>query len=66
MTYSFLLFVVEGRWVALTPGVVLPGVRPPGGLFSAGVANSLSTAYWPIRLVSETAAQTIGSGHTRL
>ena len=21
-------FVVEGRWVALTPGVELPGVRP--------------------------------------
>ena len=22
-------FVIEGWWVALTPGVILPGVRPP-------------------------------------
>ena len=27
---QFLLCVVEGRWVALTPGVELPGVGPSG------------------------------------
>ena len=32
---QFLLCVVEGRGVALTPGVELPGVRPPGAGVSA-------------------------------
>ena len=32
---QFLLCVVEGRGVALTPGVGLPGVGPPGAGVSA-------------------------------
>ena len=32
---QFLLCVVEGREVALTPGVELPGVGPPGAGVSA-------------------------------
>ena len=32
---QFLLCVVKGRGVALTPGVELPGVRPPGAGVSA-------------------------------
>ena len=35
MAHSFLLCVVEGRGVALTPGVELPGVGSPGAGVSA-------------------------------